>query len=235
VVNRLTIVLAFLGIGLAILVFNHDTGQSFGMSNEDFGHLVYLVPIAALLSAGVLAGRRGGLGETLRNLAIWLLIIMALVAGYLYKDDVSRFGARMAAGLMPGSAVVMTTSEGGQEVILHRSMGGHFRARVDVNGKTVPMLVDTGASAVVLSYQDAQALGLKPDSLTYSVRVTTANGQAYAAPVRLDTVSIGPIERRSIRAMVAEKGRLEESLLGMTFLSTLGSIQIQTNELKLRD
>ncbi|MDO1584656.1 retropepsin-like aspartic protease family protein [Rhizobium oryzicola] len=231
----LTLVLLILGVGLALLVFNHDTGQTFGMANEDFGRLVYMLPIAALLSAGVLAGRRGPAHEVLRNIAIWLLIIFVLVAGYIYRDDFTQFGARMTAGLMPGSAVVVTTSEGGQEVILHRAMGGHFRARVDVNGKTVPMLVDTGASAVVLTYQDAERLGLKPEALTYSVRVQTANGAAYAAPVRLDTVGIGPIERSSIRAMVAEKGKLEESLLGMTFLSTLGSLQMQTDQLKLRD
>jgi aspartyl protease family protein len=226
--NGLTLVLILLVGGLGLLVFNHDTGQTFGMANDDFAHLIYLLPIAALLSAGILAGRRGPAGEVLRNIIIWLVIVTALVAGYLYRGDFSRFASRMMAGLMPGSAVVMTTSEGGQEVILHRRLGGHFQARVQ-------MLVDTGASAVVLSHEDAERLGLKPETLTYSVRVMTANGEAYAAPVRLSRMAIGPIEREDIRALVTEEGRLSESLLGMTFLSTLGSLQIQTDELKLRD
>jgi aspartyl protease family protein len=233
--NGLTLVLILLVGGLGLLVFNHDTGQTFGMANDDFAHLIYLLPIAALLSAGILAGRRGPAGEVLRNIIIWLVIVTVLVAGYLYRGDFSRFASRMMAGLMPGSAVVMTTSEGGQEVILHRRLGGHFQARVEVDGTTVQMLVDTGASAVVLSHEDAIRLGLKPETLTYSVRVMTANGEAYAAPVRLSSMAIGPIEREDIRALVAEEGRLSESLLGMTFLSTLGSLQIQTDELKLRD
>ena len=65
--------------------------------------------------------------------------------------------------------------------------------------------------------------------------VMTANGRAQAAPVRLSEVSIGPIVRRDVRAMVAEEGRLDESLLGMTFLSTLSSMQMQSDELRLKD
>jgi aspartyl protease family protein len=233
--NALTIVLVFLGLGLAVLLFNHDSGQTLGLDNEDFSQLVYLVPIAALLSIGVLAGRRGKAGEVLRQLAIWLVIILALVAAYLYRDDARNFGARMTAGLLPGTAVVVKTSDGGNEVVIHKTRGDHFQTNVTVDGKVLPMLVDTGASSVVLSWEDARRIGLKPQDLRFTVTVMTANGRATAAPVRLDEISIGPIVRRGIRAMVAEEGRLDESLLGMTFLSTLGSLQMQTDELRLRD
>jgi aspartyl protease family protein len=233
--NMLTILLVILGGGLVLLIFNHDAGQTLGIANDDFGHLVQLSALAVLLSAGVLAGRRGPAGEVLRNIAVWLLIALALVAGYLYRDDLGGFTARMTAGLMPGSPVVMTTSEGGEEVVIYRGRGGHFQAQATIDGETVPMLVDTGASAVVLAYDDAERLGLRPDTLSYSVPVMTANGRAFAAPVRLDTIAIGPITRSNVRAMVAERGRLEESLLGMSFLSTLGSLQMQTDQLRLRD
>ncbi len=231
----LTILLTILAAGLAFLIFNHDAGQTFGLANDDFGHLVQLSALAVLLASGVLAGRRGRAGEVLRNIAVWLLIALVLVAGYLYRNDLHQFAARITAGLIPGSPVVMTTSEGGDEVVIYRGRGGHFQAQVSVDGKTVPMLVDTGASAVVLSYDDAARLGLDPQNLDYTVRVQTANGEALAAPVRLDAVAIGPIERRDIRALVAADGRLDESLLGMSFLSTLGSLQMQTDQLKLRD
>ncbi|MGE7369131.1 TIGR02281 family clan AA aspartic protease [Neorhizobium sp. NPDC001467] len=233
--NGLTVVLLVLGAGLALLIFNDAGGRTFGMANDDFASLVYLAPIAAMLSAGVLAGRHGRFGETARMIAIWLVIIMGLMVGYLYRNDFAAVGNRLLAGLLPGSAVVTTAADGSPEVILHRSMGGHFQARIEVNGRTVPMLVDTGASAVVLSWDDAQTLGLDPENLSFTVSVSTANGRAMAAPVRLDQMAIGPIVRRDVRAMVASKGRLDESLLGMTFLSTLGSLQIQTDELRLRD
>lgn len=231
----LSVLLAILAAGLAVLVFNHDSGVTFGFANDDFARLVQLSAIAALLSAGVMAGRRGPIGEVLRNIALWLVIVLALVALYLYRMDLHQFAARMSAGLIPGNPLVMTTSEGGEEVVLYRARDGHFKAQVSVDGQTIPMLVDTGASTVVLSYEDAERLGLDPAGLRYSVQVTTANGTARAAPVTLDSIAIGPIDRTRIRALVTEEGRLRESLLGMSFLSTLGSLQMQTDQLRLRD
>jgi aspartyl protease family protein len=232
--NPFTLVLLVLGAGLALLVINHDAGRTFGMRNEDFGQLIYLIPIAGLLGAGVLAGRRGNAGQVLRYAAVWLVIIMALVAAYLYRDDARQVAGRITAGLMPGRAVVVTSANG-NEVIIHKALGGHFQADVQVNGQSTRMLVDTGASSVVLAYNDAESLGIDTSTLSYSIPVMTANGRAMAAPVRLDEIAIGPISRSNIRAMVAEEGRLDESLLGMSFLSTLGSLQMQTDELRLRD
>ena len=231
----LMIVLAILGAGLALLIFNNDAGQTFGFANDDFAHLVQLSAIAILLSAGVLAGRRGKASEVLRNIVIWLVVALVLVAGYVYRDDFRSIGARVTAGLIPGSPMVMTTSEGGSEVVLYRARNGHFQAQVSVDGKTIPMLVNTGASSIVLSWRDAQAIGLDPSKLDFTTPVMTANGRAMAAPVRLDNVGIGPIARQNLRALVAEQGRLEQSLLGMSFLSTLGSLQMQTDQLRLRD
>ncbi|MCB5200937.1 TIGR02281 family clan AA aspartic protease [Neorhizobium sp. T786] len=233
--NGLTFVLLILGAGLALLLFNHESGQTFGMANEDFGQMIFLLPIAGLLAAGVLAGRRGNMSQILRYVAIWLVIILGLVTAYLYRNDFNQVGARLSAGLMPGSAVVTSTTDGVSEVIVHRSMGGHFETQVDVDGQPVSMLIDTGASAVVLSYDDAERIGLNPQQLSYTVTVATANGRATAAPVRLSEISIGPIVRRNVRAMVTEEGRLDQSLLGMTFLSTLNNLQMQTDELRLRD
>jgi aspartyl protease family protein len=232
--NRLTVVLAVLGIGLALLVFNHDSGTTLGLDNNDFGRIIYLLPIALVLSAGIWASRRT-VSETLRNLLIWLVIILALATVYLYRNDAMDVGNRLLAGLIPGRAFVVTTSEGGQEIILHKLLNGHFEADVTVNGQKIEMLVDTGASMVALSQEDAKRVGLIPENLTYSMTVMTANGRARAAPVELGDVSIGPISRRDVAATVAEEGKLDQSLLGMSFLETLGSMQMQTDELRLRD
>ncbi|MES5097086.1 TIGR02281 family clan AA aspartic protease [Agrobacterium sp. BA1120] len=233
--NRLTFVFLVLGVGLALLIINHDSGQTFGINNEQFGEAVYLLPIAGLLSVGILAGNRGGFSTVLRQLAIWLVIILGLVSAYLYRYDAQRFGERLLAGLMPGRAVVVTTQDGAQEVILNKSMSGHFETDAQVNGAAVRMLVDTGASSVVLSRSDAEAVGINVDNLAYTVTVMTANGRTSAAPVRLSEIAIGPIVRRNVPALVAQDGQLDQSLLGMTFLSTLGSLQMQTDELRLRD
>lgn len=233
--NRLTFVLLILGVGLVFLIINNDSGQTFGINNDQFANALYLMPIAALLSAGILAGSRGSMPTVLRQLAIWLVIILGLVSVYLYRYDLQRFGDRLLSGLMPGRAVVVTTQDGAQEVILNKSMSGHFETNALINGAQVHMLVDTGASSVVLSHADAQAVGINPENLSYTVSVMTANGRTSAAPTRLSEMAIGPIVRRNISALVAQEGQLDQSLLGMTFLSTLGSLQMQTDELKLRD
>lgn len=233
--NRLTAVFVIIAAGLLVLVFNHDGGKTFGMDSDRFARLLYLLPIAALLSVGILRGRRGSLHTVVQQLAVWLVIILACVAAYLYQNDAKAFVARMTAGLLPGKAVVVTAADGNQEVVIHKAMGGHFRANVSVDDKVIPMLVDTGASSVVLSYEDAGKLGIDLAPLRFSLDVATANGMARAAPIRLQSVAIGPITRTNVRAMVTEPDRLDESLLGMSFLSTLGSLEIKSDELRLQD
>jgi aspartyl protease family protein len=88
---------------------------------------------------------------------------------------------------------------------------------------------------VALSREDAERVGIIPENLTYSMSVMTANGRAQAAPVTLSEVAIGPVVRNNVNASVAEDGKLDQSLLGMSFLSTLGSLQMQTDELRMRD
>ncbi|RUM26807.1 TIGR02281 family clan AA aspartic protease [Rhizobium vallis] len=230
---RLAVLLVVIVVGLATLIINNDSGRILGLQSDEFGRFIYLLPIALMLSAGIWGSRN--IGETMRQLMIWFVIILALVTVYLYRQDALAVGNRLLAGLVPGRAAVVTTSDGGQEIILHKLLNGHFEADVSVNGQTIEMLVDTGSSMVALSQQDAKRIGIDLSGLTYSMTVMTANGRGRAAPVTLDQVAIGPIVRNNVAASVAEDGRLDQSLLGMSFLETLGSLQMQTDELRLRD
>ncbi|ANH04368.1 MULTISPECIES: retropepsin-like aspartic protease family protein [Shinella] len=231
---RLYVLLGILAVGLGALVLNHDSGRTMGMDNNDFGRLVTLSAIATMMAAGVLAGRRQW-GESIRQAGIWLVIILLLATGYLYRFDLQEVGNRLTAGLIPGRAVVTTSASGEQILVIHKGVSGHYEADVTIDGTPLRMLVDTGASSVVLSYEDAMRLGINPDNLVFSIDVSTANGRALAAPVTLRQVAIGPILRGTIRGMVTERGRLEQSLLGMSFLETLGSIEITRDELRLKD
>lgn len=231
---RFWILIAILGFGLAMLLLNHGTGRTFGLGNDEFGHLVQLAAVGALIATGILASRRR-FGENLRNAALWLLIALLFVAGYIYRDDLQSVAGRMTAGLVPGRAVVTTDASGEQILVLHKMDNGHFQVQAEIDGRRTSMLVDTGASSVVLSYADAEQLGLEPETLDFNMMVSTANGMSVAAPIRLESLAIGPIERRNVRAMVAGPGKLDQSLLGMTFLGSLGSVEIRGNELRLRD
>ncbi len=231
---RFIVGLLILAIGLAILVVNHDSGQSLGIDNDDFGRLVVALPILLMISAGIVLGRRS-FGQGLRQMAIWVLIALALVTGYLYRGDFRSVGERIVAGLMPGRAVTVTTQDGQAEVILHKVLGGHFETSVDIGPVSVPVLIDTGASSVALRFEDAVRIGIDPAELRFTRTVLTANGRASAAPLRIPELRLGPIVRTDIEAVVLEEGRLDQSLLGMSFLSTLSSLQMQTDELRLRD
>ena len=231
---RFIIGIAILGLGLVVLVMNHDSGQSFGIENEDFGRLVVALPFLLMISAGILVGRRS-FGQSLRQMAIWVLIALALVTGYVYRGDFQSVGERVLAGLMPGRAVTVTTQDGSAEVVLHKTLGGHFETSVGMGPVTVPVLIDTGASSVALRYEDAMRMGIDPGDLNFTRTVLTANGRASAAPLRIPEIRLGPIVRTDVDAVVLEEGLLDQSLLGMSFLSTLGSMQMQTDELRLRD
>jgi aspartyl protease family protein len=122
----------------------------------------------------------------------------------------------------------------GHSVRLRRRPDGHFVVRAQVNGTSVPMLIDTGATTIVLRPADARQAGLDVDRLSYSVPVQTANGMAYAAAVRLRQVTVGPIVIDGVDALVARPGALKESLLGMNFLRRLKSYEFSGDYLTLR-
>lgn len=194
---------------------------------------------AAALSLYVvylLLGHGGRLGEAVRHIAVWLAIFMALIVGYAYRDEVSMVVNRVAGDLLPpGSGIAVETGVPGERAVRIRRRGdGHFVASSSVNGQTVRMLVDTGASTVVLRPADAEKVGIDADTLSYSVAVNTANGMTYAAPVRLRSLAIGPVELRDVDALVAKPGTLKESLLGMSFLRRLRSFDFSGEFLTLR-
>lgn len=231
--NRLTVALGILGIGLVFLLYNHASGRTLGLDNDAFASLIGSTALLTVIAAGIWRGR--GLSEGMRQLGLWVLIFLAVITAYLYRGELDGYWQRLSGGLMPGRAAVFTDNEGYQEVVLHKVMNGHFEANVAVDGNSIQMLVDTGASTVALSFADARTLGLNPAALKYSQRLMTANGEARGAPVTLAEVAIGPIVRNDVRAIVAEDGKLDQSLLGMSFLSTLDMMQMKTDELRLRD
>ena len=115
-----------------------------------------------------------------------------------------------------------------------RARGGDFSVRVEVNGARVPMLVDTGASSVVLTAEAARTAGLPVDLLKYDVPIETASGRAQAAAVVLDRVAIGNIAERRVPALVSAPGVLKTSLLGMSFLNRLESFEVRGGQLVMR-
>ena len=120
-----------------------------------------------------------------------------------------------------------------REVRLKADPRGHFVFEAAINDRPATFMADTGATLVVLTYEDAARLGLSPHSLDFNGLAETANGTARVAPVMLDRVRVDDITVRDVPAVVAERGALGTNLLGMSFLSRLKSFQMQGSELIL--
>ncbi|HXQ12778.1 MAG TPA: TIGR02281 family clan AA aspartic protease [Caulobacteraceae bacterium] len=121
----------------------------------------------------------------------------------------------------------------GQDAEVPKSPDGHYWAEASVSGHEVRFLVDTGASAVALTPEDAQRLGIDPNSLTYGYTVTTASGHAPAARVQLASIAVAGAEVDNVDAYVIQNG-LEHSLLGMSYLGRLSQFEATKSSLILR-
>lgn len=188
---------------------------------------VALVLLAAVLLVSVAAGGPR-LKEVARAVLLWGALALILVATYAYRSDLERIGRTTVSAVIPGLAV-----ETGGGVTVSRGADGHFRINGSVNGAPVTFLLDTGATMVLLTAEDARAAGIDPPRSAYSLPVSTANGIARVAPASLDSVTVGSIEESDVGAAVAPPGQVSSSLLGMSFLSRLYRFEITGDRLIL--
>ena len=148
-------------------------------------------------------------------------------------------GLRPAGGALPGSGTAAPeparqASTGGRIVTIEGDRLGHFQAEASIDGRHIRLMVDTGASVVALTHEDAASAGFRPFPSDFSRRVATANGEVAVAPIRIREMRVGDITVRDVEAVVVPKGLLGTSLLGMSFLNRLGSFDIGRGRLTLR-
>jgi aspartyl protease family protein len=123
---------------------------------------------------------------------------------------------------------------GNGEVDLVANRAGNYETEVEINGQSIRMIVDTGASFVSLSNEDANLLGIHPSPSDFRYRTMTANGTGVAAKVHLNSLRLGPMEVYDVDAFVMGPHMLATSLLGMSVLKRLGSVQLSGDTLILR-
>lgn len=228
--RRLLLLLLALGLLLGLVIAaarNH--GGAGAMDDQDIASLIVKIGALVLIGGAVMTMFRNNFSKSIEYLLIWVVIGLMLVLGYTYRFDLKDIGDRVMAELMPGRA-----ASKGRVVELARGNGGDFQISTEVNGKTVPMVLDTGASTVVLTNEAAKAAGLPLEMIKYTVNVDTANGRTRAASVTLDRIAVGGIVERSVPALVAQPGQLKSNLLGMTFLNRLQSWEVRGDRLVMR-
>ena len=216
-------------LSLAALIASNDQDAIASLLSHDIGSLALKLALAIFVGGLVITLYRERLSKALEALLFWAVLGLLLVVGYSYRFELRDVGDRVIAELMPGHV-----ASHGRRVEVVRGHGGDFAVGAHINGARVPMVLDTGASSVVLTQEAAKAAGLPLEVLVYNVNVDTANGRTRAAPVTLDRLAVGGLTERAVPALVAQPGQLKNNLLGMTFLNRLESWEVRGDRLRMR-
>jgi aspartyl protease family protein len=190
------------------------------MQDFDFARLTYLLILGSVIVVWFVAQNRASLGKLAQQALIWGLIFVGALAAVGLWDDIRQT-------VRPMQSVVS-----GDRIELPRAPDGHYYLTAEVSGVPVRFVVDTGASQIVLSQSDAERIGIDTGALAYLGRAYTANGEVRTAPVRLESMTVGPVRHENLRAVVNE-GDMGQSLLGMAYLQRFSSIEITGGRLVL--
>ena len=202
---------------LLVLAFSSYIGF---MNTDQTADLIYLSLLGGVLLLSYVLASRTNLAKSAQQAGIWVLIFMGAIA-------VIGMWTEIEATITPQQTVISD-----QVVSLPRAIDGHYYITLDVNEVPVRFMVDTGATAIVLTHEDAERIGIDIDELIYLGRASTANGEVSTAPVRLDSMTLGGSTDLRVRAVV-NGGEMEKSLLGMSYLNRFESITIRNGELIL--
>ncbi len=189
--------------------------------------LTHSLLILAFVGASVVFHRRIGAHRVIKYTLAWLGVAGVLFVAYSFREDAKNIGNRLLAELIPAYG-----EQNGDAVRFAVSPNGHFIIEGQVEGATVRFMLDTGASDVVLSPDDARRLGFDPARLDYTKTYNTANGKVRGAPVTLPYLQVGPIRIENVRASV-NQAAMGQSLLGMSFLGRLSGYEATAHSITL--
>jgi aspartyl protease family protein len=223
--NNKLLFLLFIGLITGLISLLYKNFPNILSTKEGVYSLISSVALLLFLTIGMFRNSTNWL-FVLKNSVVWLTIAFILIAGYSYQYSIKAFFNPIIGNIAPSLA----QNNANGTVTIYAGQNGHFTVNALVNGATVQFLLDTGASDVLLTPQDAKNAGINISDLTYSSIVQTANGTTSTASVTLDQVKIGNITLQNVEASVSQGG-LATSLLGMSFLTRLGSYNVTAGTL----
>lgn len=191
------------------------------MEKTDIASLIYLGLFGLALIGSMISANRHQIGKVAQYALIWGAIFVGVVAGI-------GVWPQLRDGFLPQQSVVSGTGE----IVVPRHYDGHYYLTLDLNGTSTRFVVDTGATDMVLTPQDAARAGVNVSALSYNNRAMTANGMVQTASIRLDAVTLGGITDRNVPAVV-NGSPMQESLLGMTYLNRFDRIEIEGGQMVL--
>lgn len=184
------------------------------MNDSDVAYLFFLLLFLAFIGGSYFVSRKGQLGQSIQQMAIWCLIFFGFLSVYGLRNTIN-------AELFPEEIVKVQNGS----YVFQRDEDGHFYATLNINDIPIKLVVDTGATGLVLTKADAHRVGLPMDRLVFSQTAYTANGTVASAPVVLHDVRMGNTVHSRMRASV-NGGALHSSLLGMEYISEFSEFRI---------
>ncbi|WP_108263302.1 retropepsin-like aspartic protease family protein [Mangrovicoccus ximenensis] len=190
------------------------------MTEDQIAHLAKKLILLAVIGGALLFAFRGRMLAAMRQAVIWGLLFLGVTVGYTLWQDLQR-----------GVTRTQVFTEAGQ-VSVPRGPDGHYHITMKVDGTPLSFVVDTGATDIVLSLDDARRIGIDTDRLAFFGNARTANGTVETAKVVLGEVQIGGITDRNVPARV-NGGEMTGSLLGMRYLESFAAIEIRDGRMTL--
>ncbi|MCI2393499.1 TIGR02281 family clan AA aspartic protease [Aliiroseovarius sediminis] len=191
------------------------------MTGDDYARIAYFTLLLAAIGGYFIAENRKNIGQTLRHALIWALIFVGALAGVGLWNDIRN-------DISPRQSVVQETGQ----IVLPRAFDGHFYATLLMNGQPVDFVIDTGASQIVLTKEDALKAGVQMDALRFFGRAMSANGPVRTAPARIARVELLGIMDYGVEVWVND-GEMPGSLLGNDYLQRFEKIEILSDKLIL--
>jgi aspartyl protease family protein len=188
------------------------------VNGDDIARLIAGLLMLTLVGSSLI-NRRVRLGLFARYALAWVGIFALFTLAFSFRTEAEAVWSRVVASFSPEQPRVS-----GRYVRIDRGEDGHFSVVASVNGKSMTLLIDTGATTTTLSRALAQSAGVEIDSTGFGVIVNTANGNTTMRRARARSITIGPIMRENQPLLISEDDEL--NVLGMSFLSSLGSWRV---------
>lgn len=220
---------ALIGVGGVALVYFLAQKFPETFANEDNRmRLIYLFCLLAIVGGGFFARLRYDTSRTLAQIAIWLALFAGLILAYSFRNEFGMLGDRFTSELIPLDG----RSEGDRIMSYPMAQNGHYQVHGIADGVELNFTIDTGASDVVLTPDDAERLGYDLNKLNFSQVSETANGYVRGAPIVISAFRLGNIVIQDLPATVNEAD-MSDSLLGMEFLRRLKSWRVEGERMTL--
>jgi aspartyl protease family protein len=196
--------------------------------NTDWQNFIYLSLVLLLLAGSIFSRRDLPWRKILQYLGIWTLVALIGISLYAYRFEFSDFKNRVLGEINPTAARM---NQGGQ-IVIKISQDEHFYVNLEINGRKILFMVDTGASDMVINQNDARRIGIDLSRLKFNRAYQTANGTSYGASVRLKEVKFGDLIFHDVPASV-NSADMGISLLGMSFLRNFRKYEFTRDQLIL--